>query len=136
MPTRRETIREFVPGSPLVRHLGIRLDELSADRAVLVLPFDGRLATMGDVVHGGAVASLLDTAGMAAAWSDDEEPESLSGATVSMNVDFVAAARGQDLRAEASVVKRGRTLCFVDIDVTEPDGRLVARGSLVYRFGG
>jgi uncharacterized protein (TIGR00369 family) len=135
MTTRRETIREFVPASPLVRHLGMRLDELSADRAVLLLPFDERLATMGEIVHGGAIASLIDTAGMAAAWSDDEVPESLSGATVSMNVDFVAAARGQDLRADASVVKRGRSLCFIDIDVTEPDGRMVARGSLVYRFG-
>jgi uncharacterized protein (TIGR00369 family) len=135
MATRRETIREFVPTSPLVRHLGIRLEELAPDRAVLLLPFDGRLATMGEVVHGGAIASLVDTAGMAAAWSDDEVPESLGGATVSMNVDFVAAARGQDIRAEASVVKRGRRLCFVDVGVTEPDGRMVARGSLVYRFG-
>jgi uncharacterized protein (TIGR00369 family) len=135
MTTRRETIRQFVPNSPLVQHLGMRLEELSPDRAVLLLPFDGRLATMGDTVHGGAIASLIDTAGTAAAWSDDEVPESLSGATVSMNVDYVAAARGQELRAEASVVKRGRSLCFIDVGVTEPDGRMVARGSLVYRFG-
>jgi uncharacterized protein (TIGR00369 family) len=135
MTTRRETIRQFVPNSPLVQHLGMRLEELSPDRAVLLLPFDGRLATMGDTVHGGAIASLIDTAGTAAAWSDDEVPESLSGATVSMNVDYVAAARGQELRAEASVVKRGRSLSFIDVGVTEPDGRMVARGSLVYRFG-
>ena len=54
---------------------------------------------MGDVVHGGAIAALLDTAGMAAAWSDDTVPEKLAGATVSMSVSFAAAARATDLTA-------------------------------------
>lgn len=134
--TRREIMRAFVPASPLVQHLGIELVELSPDYAELLLPFDERLATMGDIVHGGAIASLIDTAGMAATWSDDAEPESLSGATVSMNVDYLAAARGSDLRAGARVVKRGRSLCFVDVVVTDPDERVVARGSVVQRFGG
>jgi uncharacterized protein (TIGR00369 family) len=133
--TRREVMEAFVPASPLVQHLGIRLRALSPDRAELELPFDERLATMGDVIHGGAIASLIDTAGMAATWSDDERPESLDGATVSMNVDYVGAARGKDLVATASVVKRGRSLCFTDITVTEPDGRVVAKGSVVQRFG-
>lgn len=133
--TRREVMRAFVPASPLVRHLGIELADLASDRAELLLPFDERLATTGDIVHGGAIASLIDTAGMAATWSDDAEPESLSGATVSMNVDYIAAARGRDLRAVATVVRRGGSLCFTDITVTEPDGRVVARGSVVQRFG-
>ena len=133
--TRREVMQAFVPASPLVQHLGIRLRELSHDRAELELPFDERLATVGDVVHGGAIASLIDTAGMAATWSDDQQPESLDGSTVSMHVDYVAAARGKDLLATATVIKRGRSLCFTDITVIEPDGRVVAKGSVVQRFG-
>jgi uncharacterized protein (TIGR00369 family) len=136
MPSRLEIMREFVPASPLVRHLGIELRSLERDRAELVLPFDERLVTLADVVHGGAIASLIDTAGMAATWADpDVEPERLAGATVSMNVDYIAAARGQDLRAVASVVRRGRSLCFTEVTVSEPDGRVVARGSVVQRFG-
>ena len=136
MPTRIEIMRQFVPNSPLVQHLGIELRSLEPDRAELRMPFDERLATVGDVVHGGAIASLIDTAGMAATWADpDVEPESLAGATVTLNVDYVAAARGQDLLAVATVVRRGRSLCFTEISVTEPDGRLVAKGSVVQRFG-
>jgi uncharacterized protein (TIGR00369 family) len=133
--TRRELIEQFIPASPLVGHLGIRLQELRLDHAELVLPYAPNIATMDDVVHGGAIASLLDTAGMAAAWSDDVEPEALAGATVSLHVDYLAAARGQDLLATATVARRGRSLSFVDVRVTEPGGRLVAKGSLVYRFG-
>ena len=132
---RREVIRQFIPSSPLVRHLGLQLESLGSDEATLVLPFRPELATMDDVVHGGAIASLIDTAGMAACWADDAEPESLAGATVTLNVNYTAAARGQELTAHAVVVRRGRNLVFSEVKVTEPDGRLVATGSVVQRLG-
>ena len=135
MPTRREIIQQFVPHSPLVQHLGMRLEAIEDGRAELVLPFRPELATMDDIVHGGAIASLIDTAGMAATWSDDSEPESLAGSTVTLNVNYVSAARGQDLTATASVVKRGRNMVFSEVRVTEPDGRVVATGSVVQRLG-
>jgi uncharacterized protein (TIGR00369 family) len=134
-PTRSEAIAAFVPASPFVGHLGIRLAELEPDRAVLELPFDERLATLGEVIHGGAIATLIDTAGMAAAWADDERPESFRGSTVSMNVDYLAAAAGTDLRAGARVVRRGRTLCFCEVEVTDADDVTVARGSVIHRYG-
>ena len=135
MPTRQEIIAQFIPASPLVKHLGIKVQTLEPDHAELLLPYADEIATMGDVVHGGAIASLIDTAGMAAAWADDVEPEALAGATVSLHIDYVAAARGQDLLATATVARRGRSLAFTDVRVTELGGRLVAKGSLVYRFG-
>jgi uncharacterized protein (TIGR00369 family) len=134
-PTRREAIAAFVPASPFVGHLGIRLAELEPDLAVLELAFDERLATAGDVVHGGAIATLIDTAGMTAAWADDERPESWRGSTVSMNVDYLAAAAGSDLRATARVVRRGGTLCFCEVEVVDAAGAAVARGSVIHRYG-
>jgi uncharacterized protein (TIGR00369 family) len=133
--TRREVIQQFIPSSPLVRHLGLRLESIGDDEATLTLPFAPELATMDDVVHGGALASLIDTAGMASCWASDEEPESLQGSTVTLNVNYLAAARGQDLTAHAVVVRRGRSLVFSEVKVTEPDGRLVATGSVVQRLG-
>jgi uncharacterized protein (TIGR00369 family) len=133
--TRREIIQAFVPNSPLVGHLGIELAEIELDRAVLLMPFRPELATMGDVVHGGAIAALLDTASMAAAWSDDTEPEATAGGTVSMNVDYVSAARGVDLVATALAVRRGRSLCFCEVTVADPDGKVIAKGLAVHRFG-
>lgn len=65
---------------------------------------------------------------------DEVVPDAPSGSTVSMNVDFIAAARGSDLRATATVIRRGRSLCFTDVTVTD-DSRVVARGSVVHRFG-
>jgi uncharacterized protein (TIGR00369 family) len=133
--TRRELIRQFIPSSPLVQLLGLELVAIEDGRAELRMPFRPELATLEDIVHGGAIASLIDTAGMAATWSDDTEPEALAGATVTLNVNYTSAARGKDLIAVATVAKRGRSIVFSDVRVSEPDGRLVATGSVVQRFG-
>ena len=135
MPTRTEIMRAFIPASPFAKELGIELVALGDDRAELRLPWSPRLATMGDVVHGGAIAALLDTAGMAAAWSDDFEPEKTAGATVSMTVNYTAAAIASDLAAEARVVRRGRSLCFCEVQVSDAEGTVVAHGSMVHRYG-
>jgi uncharacterized protein (TIGR00369 family) len=134
--TWREIIADFIPASPLVRHLGIEVRALEQDRAELLLPYRAELATMGDVVHGGAIATLIDTAGMAAAWANDEEaPEGATGSTVSMTVEYLDAARGGDLLATGTPARRGRSLCFCDVVVGEAAGeRVVAKGMVVYRF--
>ena len=132
---RRELLTQFVPSSPFVRLLGIELAEVGTDRAVVRLPFREDLVTIADVVHGGALASLIDMAAVSAAWADDAQPTSMDGATVSLDVSYVAAARGKDLTAVGVVSKRGRTLVFVDVRVTEPDERLVATGSAVVALG-
>ncbi|WP_354700657.1 hypothetical protein DSM112329_00942 [Paraconexibacter sp. AEG42_29] len=134
-PSRIDVMREFVPGSPLVRHLGIELVALEPDRAELRLPYASHLPTLADVVHGGAIASLIDTAGMASTWAVDEPAESLRGSTITLNVEYLAAAHGRDLTAVSVAVKRGRSICFNEVHVTEPDGRLVARGSVVQQLG-
>jgi uncharacterized protein (TIGR00369 family) len=132
---RREIIERFIPSSPLVGHLGMRLESIGVDEATLVLPYGPALATMEDVVHGGAIASLIDTAGMAACWADDAVPDSLKGSTVTLNVNYLSAARGQDLTAHAVVLRRGGTLVFSDVRVTDSGGQLVATGSVVQRLG-
>jgi len=132
---RSELLEQFLPSSPFVGLLGISLVALEPDRAELRMPFRAELVTAGNVVHGGAIASLVDMTAVSAAWADDAEPVSMDGATVSLDVSYVAAARGKDLTAVGVVSKRGRTLVFVDVRVTEPDDRLVATGSAVVALG-
>ena len=132
--TRIALVQAFIPHSPHARALGITIEEIEADRAVLAMPFKEELVTMGDVVHGGAISTLIDTAATAAAWATDEVPESPSGATVALSINFISAARACDLRAEARVVRRGRKLSFCEVDARDPEGTLVANGIATYTF--
>lgn len=63
--------------------------------------------TLGDVVHGGAIATLADLTVMAAAWCGVEAPPQLRGVTVSMALDFMAPARATDVIGVGRVLRRG-----------------------------
>jgi acyl-coenzyme A thioesterase PaaI-like protein len=52
-----------------------------------------------------------------------------------LSVNFVTAARGSEVTAEARVLRRGKNLCFIDVDVTDTDGTLVAKGIVTYKLG-
>ena len=80
------------------------------------MPFREDLVTVADVVHGGALASLIDMTAVSAAWADDAEPPVDGGRyRLARRVTYVAAARGKDLTAVGVVSKRGRNLVFVDV---------------------
>jgi len=128
-------MRDFIPASPLVQHLGIRLDDLGDGTARLSLPFSDQVVTMGTTVHGGAIATLADTAAMAASWSGAPVPESLRGSTVDLTVHYLAPANGTDLVADARVLRRGRSLVHVGVDVTDAAGDLVAHAVATYKLG-
>jgi uncharacterized protein (TIGR00369 family) len=133
--TGEEIMRRFLPSSPFPGHLGIRLVDMGPGTATLGLPFAEALVTAGTTVHGGAVASLIDTAGMVAAWSGGEVPDRLRGSTVGLTVSFLAPADGEDLQASATVLRRGRSIVHVDVDVRTASGSAVAKGLVTYKLG-
>lgn len=134
-PTGSEIIAGFVPTSPFCIHLGITIDELGDGEATLRMPFREELVTVGHVVHGGAVGSLIDTTGMAAAWAGAEPPENLRGTTVGLTITYLSAAGGTDLTARGRVLKRGRSLVYVEVDVEDEQGEAIAKGLVTYKLG-
>ena len=67
-PGGRDVIAQFLPQSPFVAKLGIVIaDQLDEDEVRLRLPWDPSNVTIGDMVHGGAIATLADLTVMAAA---------------------------------------------------------------------
>lgn len=130
---RREMLEAYLEHSPFCAALGLRLDDLEPDRAVLRLPFTESLPTVGDVVHGGAISSLLDTAGVLAVWTLVDIGGGMPrGATVNLNVSYLAPARAKDVVADARVTRRGRQLSFCTIEAREADGGIVATATLTY----
>jgi uncharacterized protein (TIGR00369 family) len=130
-----DIIRQFLPTSPYVGHLGIQLTTMQPGVATLTLPFADALVTIGTIVHGGAIASLIDTAAAAAAWSDAEVPTNVRGTTVNLTVTYLAPAEKEDLQAVARVLRRGRTLVYLDVEVSSASGRAVAKGLVTYKLG-
>jgi uncharacterized protein (TIGR00369 family) len=126
---------QFIPQSPFVAKLGIVAEVLDGDEVRLRMPWDPTNVTLGDMVHGGAIAALADVTVMAAAWAGVEAAESLRGVTVSMAMQFLAPARATDLIGVGRVLRQGRSLVNCDVDVVTPDGQLVAKAIATYKVG-
>src|SRR2546421_2466939 len=128
-------IRQFLTTSPYVGHLGIQLTTMQPDVATLTLPFAEALVTIGTIVHGGAIASLIDTAAAVAAWSNAEVPANGRGTTVNLTVAYLAPAVKEDLQAVARVLRRGRNLVYLDVEVSSATGSAIAKGLVTYKLG-
>jgi uncharacterized protein (TIGR00369 family) len=130
-----ELARAWFEHSPFIGLLELRLESIGADAAVVEMPFRAELATAGDVVHGGAIGSLIDTAAALAAWSGHDPNDGARWGTIGVSVSFLAAGRGAALRADARVSRRGKSICHCRVEVTGDDDRPVAEGLVAYRLG-
>jgi uncharacterized protein (TIGR00369 family) len=110
-------------------------DLLDDDEVRLRLPWDPSNVTIGDMVHGGAIATLADLTVMAAAWCGADAPPDLRGVTVSMSLDYLAPARSTDVIGVGRVLRRGRSLTNREADIVDPRGTLIAKAIAVYKLG-
>ena len=117
---------------PFNRRCHIRVASWDDDGVRMEVDATDELSNGVGSIHGGVVATLVDTAANAAAITvDDFAPGSLV-ATVSMTVHYVGPARGH-LVATAACVRRGGTLRSVTVDVRDDTGTLVAHGVVVVK---
>ena len=127
-------MESYTRAEPFFTLLGLEIAEVKKDFCRMRLPFRPQLRTAAEIVHGGAIASLIDSAGVVAVWSN-VDPRVARGATIGLTVNYLAAAERVDLTAEAQVIRRGRSVVFVDVDVTSPAGERIAKGQVTYKLG-
>jgi len=112
--------------------VGISVEELRTDYARMRLPFRAELEQPGGPVHGGAIATLIDTVVVPAVGS--AYPAVPLMLTLSLSINYLAAVMGTDAVAEGWVVRRGRSIVFSQVEVREAGrGELAATASLVYK---
>ena len=130
-----ERMAKVVALTPYMKHLGMEFVEAREGYAKLRLRFQKENTTAGDALHGGAIASLIDTTGAMAAWTTAEilSPRYF-GSTVGVNVNYLSAVIGEDAFAEGQVLKRGKEIIYADVRVTNSSGKLLAQGTVVYRI--
>lgn len=131
---RRAAIRDLMPTTPFIAGLGLVFERYEPDDVVMRVPFREDLTNDGTFFHGGVIASAIDTAGAAAAWSNHDFDKGARASTVSMSIQYVGAAKRSDLLCNARTVRRGRELTFTEITATDADGVVVAHAVQTYRI--
>jgi len=120
-------LRGEAPGPPVARLVGFRLVEVAPGRAVFEMEAGPQHANPMGTLHGGILCDIADAAMGIAYASSLEEGESFT--TLELKINFLKPVWKARLRAEARVVKRGKTVGMVECDVMDEAGSLVARAS-------
>jgi len=121
-PRNLAMLESVLIGSPVARTLGIRFATVAVDHVELLLPFSMQHITVGDMVHGGVMATLIDVAGAAAAFTGVDLEVVKGGATGSLSIQYLAPAHSADLRAVADVVRRGKRQVVTEVSVFAEKG--------------
>ncbi|MFC7227061.1 PaaI family thioesterase [Salinirubellus salinus] len=119
---------------PFARELGIEIAEAADGHARGHLSLEDWHSSnpQGMIAHGGVAYSLADTVGGAAAVSANGRITP----TIDMRIDYLTPATGEELHAEADVVRNGNSVATVDVVVTDETDTHIAEARGVYKTGG
>ena len=131
-------LRELIGEVPFWQTVGISLDAAEVGRVRLRLAMREDLRTFGErrVLHGGAIATLIDSAAASATRTlrGADEPPWRGLATTDMHVSYLAAVTGGEVTAEGRVLRAGGRVAFIDVEVRDDAGELVARGTVTLQI--
>jgi 1,4-dihydroxy-2-naphthoyl-CoA hydrolase len=120
-------VDEFVT-TGLDKMLGLTYPEVSSDRVVIRWPVTPDQHQPSGIVHGGVYCSVVESAASvgAAMWFGDRGKV----VGVSNHTDFIRAASSGTMTAVATPVHRGRSQQLWLVEITDEQGRLIARGQV------
>ena len=129
MKTHLDVMRAMVDGQqgapPVARLIGFQIVEIDRDRAVFRMQAEERHTNPMGTLHGGVLCDLSDAAMGCAFASALEAGQSYT--TLELSINFLRPVFRATLTATGHVVKRTRKTGLVECDVTDEEGRLVAR---------
>ena len=128
VPDKSATLHSALQVRPPVSELiGFEVAEASAGHVVVVLQAGTRHFNPMGTVHGGILCDIADAA-MGIAFATTLSPGE-SFTTVELKINFLRPVRQILLRAEGRVIQRGRTIGYVECEVTDETGKLVAKSN-------
>lgn len=113
--------------APVGELIGFTVSEAGDGRAVVTLQSGPQHYNPMRTVHGGVLCDIADTAMGVAFASTLTAGESFT--TIELKINYLRPVREGLLRAEGRVVQRGRTVGYAECEITDENGKLVAKSN-------
>jgi len=126
----QKRLRQALEKVPFAKLLGLELESFEPGAAILALTIRAELRQNNDVVHGGAIASLIDTATAFAILTVLPKHERVT--TVDLTISYLRPLFSGRARARAKVLRMGRRLIAVSAEVSDDDETLAATALSTY----
>lgn len=129
-PAKLNRARNAFASVPYARFLGLELGDLADGQVSVHLQVRDELLQNQGVVHGGALASLIDTASAFAVLSQIDINERVT--TTDLTIHYLRPVTSGRMTATARVIRGGRRLFVLSVDVSNNDGSLLATAVTTY----
>ncbi len=127
---KKQAAFEAVKTTPYLKLLGIELVEIERGEAVMSLQMHEKLRQPYGLLHGGATASLIDTAtafAVIGVLSEDEK-----ATTVDLTVQYLRPHTSGKIICTAKILRAGKRLIFISAEVVNEEGKLIATALSTY----
>lgn len=122
--------RKSMKRSRLPVLLGFVPESVGVGKAVLRMDVKDRHRQLHDVVHGGVLAALADTAAAIAAYT--VVPKGTAIATIEMKINFLLPVPHGRIRAEGAVLRAGRNFVVAECEIRNQKRELAAKALLTF----
>jgi uncharacterized protein (TIGR00369 family) len=121
-------VRRVIDAKPPIAELiGFEVVEIGEGRAIGLLQAGPQHANPMGTLHGGVLCDIADAA-MGMAFASTLAPEE-SFTTIALSINFFRPVWQARLKAEARVINRGKSVGYLECDVTDQDGKHIARAN-------
>lgn len=118
---------EIVNTSPFPEHMAMRLLSIELEKAVIELKTANYHLQAYGIVHGGVLATLIDTATF---WSVYLRiPEDAGLVNIDLKLNYLRPVENGLLTAEGRAIRSGNTICYAESNVLNANRDIVAHGT-------
>ena len=126
-PAYLQALRDSVRDAPYPKLIGLTIAALEFDSCRIELSLGERHMQPFGIVHGGVLATLIDTATFWAGFL--RLPEDAGLVNVDLKLNYLKAVAGGQLRAEGRCLRAGRQISYTEASVFDEANELVAHGT-------
>ena len=126
-PAYVEALKRVVRKSPYPNHMRMRLNYIAMDRAEVIIELDQCHLQPYGIVHGGVVATIIDTATFWAAFLRLPEKDGL--VNVDLKLNYLQSIVDGRLIAQGKCIRPGRSICYSEASVYDGNDNLIAHGT-------
>ena len=129
-PQKLARARNAFASVPYAKFLGLQLGEICEGEVSIHLDVREELRQNQGVVHGGAIASLIDTASAFAVLTQIDLQERVT--TTDLTIHYLRPANTGRLTALARIIRGGRRLFVLSVEVHNDENTLIATAVTTY----
>ena len=119
-------------GSSFIEHCGIKLEDADCGWVKSSMPVTGKITNPFGYIHGGAIATLMDTTGGIVCWT-----VGCTVCTLDLDTNFMKNVKvGRTVFAEARILRKTEHVIFVEVQVYSDENEMLSKGKVTMYITG